>query len=257
MLVLSISIIPLIIAQLKISSSSPLVGPLLWADLVVWGLFAAEFIIRLYLAPAPRRPFVRRNWLDLLLVLIPPTLAVNVVGNFAGGSALRSVRAIRVIRVLRAGRALILLARGVRASRRSLVKHPIAWVLLVAAFVTVGAGIVVQMIEANRGVPQSRIDSLPDAFWWAIYNLSTLGSNDFRATTTWGRGLEIVLALLGLGLFGLLAGSLGAFFVDKDDKRDDEVILGRLRGIEAELAKLAPASGVPAGAPVDEPQDSE
>jgi voltage-gated potassium channel len=151
-----------------------------------------------------------------------------------------------------------LLAKGVKASRRSLIKHPITYVLLVATFVTVGAGIVVRVIEANRG---SHINSLTDAFWWAIYDLSTLGSNDYRPTTNWGRGLEIILALLGLGLFALLAGSLGAFFVDKEEnaetQHDYEQISERLGRIEAALAKLAPASGGPEGASVDDPQDSE
>ena len=86
----------------------------------------------------------------------------------------------------------------------------------------------------------------------------------FRATTTWGRGLEIILALLGLGLFGLLAGSLGAFFVEKEERveiaetqNDYEKIIERLGLIEVALAKLAPASVEPEGASVDEPQDSE
>lgn len=258
MLVLSVSIIPLIVAQLRISPLSPWADSLRYADLIVWTLFAAEFCIRSYLAPAPRGAFVRRNWIDLLLVLIPPAMVIN----FAQAGIFRSIRAVRVIRVVRAGRAMVLLARGARTSRRALRKHPIAWVLLVAAFVTVGAGIIVRVIEANHGVGPNHIDSHFEAFWWAIYNLSTLGSSDFRATTSGGRGLEITLALLGLGLFGLLAGSLGAFFVEKDESaeiaethHDYQEILGRLAVMEAELARQAP--GKPGGASVDERQKHE
>ena len=57
---------------------------------------------------------------------------------------------------------------------------------------------------------------------------------------------------------------MGTFFVGKDDKAEIaetqhayEVISERLRHIEAARDKPAPASGEPAGASVDEPQDSE
>jgi voltage-gated potassium channel len=64
-------------------------------------------------------------------------------------------------------------------------------------------------------------------------------------TTAAGRGVAVVLMLVGVGLFGLLAGSLASFLIERgrsDEVRPDDIgledIAARLERIERRLETL-------------------
>lgn len=56
--------------------------------------------------------------------------------------------------------------------------------------------------------------------WWGIVTLTTIGYGDMAPITPAGRALGGIVAVLGIGMFALPAGLLGAAFVDE---------LGKLR----------------------------
>src|SRR5207248_863043 len=78
-----------------------------WLDALDWTIyacFAADFAVKLYLAPSAWA-HVRRNWLDLVVLLLPLL------------RPLRLVRSARLLRLLRAARLLVFLAEGARKLR--------------------------------------------------------------------------------------------------------------------------------------------
>jgi voltage-gated potassium channel len=225
MLVLSLAIIPLLIVPLLVELPPNVETLFFTLDWFIWATFAVEYGIRLYLAPQKAR-FLRHNLIDLIVVVIPLL------------RPLRIARSARALRLLRLARVVVFLLRAVKAVRSVLTRHGLQYALLTALGVTVGAAILVR--EFERASEEANIVSFPDALWWAVTTVATVGYGDRFPTTAGGRGVAVVLMLVGIALFGLLAGSITSMFVEKDQgaaqaDRLDEVAQ-RLDRIERALA---------------------
>jgi voltage-gated potassium channel len=59
--------------------------------------------------------------------------------------------------------------------------------------------------------------------WWAVETLSTVGYGDFTPVTVGGRVLAGIVALLGIGLFAIPTGILGAAFLE-DQQRESATL---------------------------------
>lgn len=226
MLVLALVIIPPLVLPLVADLSAPTEHTFVAVEWLIWGAFAAEYLIRLYLAP-DRVGFVKSNKIDLLVVIVPFLRPLRV---------LRSARALRVLRAARVG---TFLARGVKAFVAVLTRHRLHYALAVTLAVVVAGALLVESFE--RGAPNANITSVPDALWWAITTVTTVGYGDRFPTTAGGRGVGVVLMVVGIALFGFLAGALASFFFER--RQETEVdpqlheINERLERIERSLTK--------------------
>jgi voltage-gated potassium channel len=61
--------------------------------------------------------------------------------------------------------------------------------------------------------------SIPAAMWWAVATLTTVGYGDVYPVTTVGKLVASVIAVLGIGMFALPTGILGAGFVEELQSR--------------------------------------
>jgi voltage-gated potassium channel len=226
MLVLSLAIIPLLIIPFAVDLSPTTDRVFFAVDWIIWAIFAVEYGVRLYLAPARGR-FVRSNVIDLVVVVIPFL------------RPLRVARSTRLLRLLGAARIGALLARALRAARVVLVRHNLGYSLLVVMVLTIGAGVAVWAVEADE--PDRNIEHIPDGIWWAITTLTTVGYGDRFPTSPLGRGIAIILMLVGVGVIGLLAASLASFFLERRGSAEPETnsdlreVLERLERIERRL----------------------
>ena len=101
-----------------------------------------------------------------------------------------------------------------------------------AGLSVVAAAVMVDSFE--RDVEGSNIQGLPDALWWALVTVTTVGYGDQFPVTAGGRGVGVVLMLMGIGIFGLLAGSLASFFVRHEESEPDP----QLRDIQQRLERI-------------------
>jgi voltage-gated potassium channel len=194
-------------------------------DLLIWGVFCVEYMTRLLLS-ANKVRFVRTHWFDLTVLILP---------------VLRPLRALRLFNALR-----VLNRHAVSWTRGRLAVYVVATTALIVLI----AGLAV--LEAERGHPQSNIESYPQALWWAVCTITTVGYGDLYPATVEGRLVAITLMVGGLGLIGFTTGSLASWIVDQlsDSERpngaatraDVALLLHEVRRLRAEVAELR---GVP------------
>ena len=136
---------------------------------------------------------------------------------------LRALRLIRIVRIAKVGRyysSLNLIRDTVRARKEELVLSVAIMVLLLVVSASV-------MYYAEHEVQPEAFPSIPASLWWAVVTLTTVGYGDAFPVTTLGKFLASVISILGIGMFALPTGILGAGFVEEIRKRRDEVEVKR------------------------------
>jgi voltage-gated potassium channel len=220
MMVLALAMIPLIVVPLVLDLSPATERAVLSIDYVLWAVFAAEYGIKLSLAPNRRR-FVARHIPDLIIVLVPMLRPLRV---------LRSVRLLRLLRLALLGG---FAAKGLREARSILRHRGLNWVLLIVLVLNLIAAAAV--LEFERGNPEANIDSYPDALWWAVTTITTVGYGDRFPMSPAGRGVAVVLMIAGIAMFGVITATIAAYFVEQ---KADEDVAGRLDRIMERLDRL-------------------
>jgi voltage-gated potassium channel len=187
---------------------------------VVWGAFAADYLIRLGLAE-DRPRFARTHWLDLCAVLLPM---------------------IQPLRLLRLVSTLLLVGRRARmASQIRLTTYVVGAVVGLLMFGSLA------VLSVERDAPDGNIRTLGDAVWWSFTTMTTVGYGDHAPTTGLGRLLAVGLMLSGIALLGVVTANIAAWFIarfEKDDveeRRQTEAIVSlteEIRALRAEVAAL-------------------
>ncbi|MEM7755968.1 MAG: ion transporter, partial [Planctomycetota bacterium] len=185
------------------------------------GIFIIEYAARIYSCtsqPKYRHPvfgrirYALRPMMIVDLCAILPSLLPMVGIDLR---VLRLLRIFRLIRVLRLGRstgALDIMGAVLSRTREELA--------ITLVFVAVLIIITASLMHAAEADAQPEVfGSIPDAVWWAVVTLTTVGYGDAYPITTMGRYIAGVLAVLGVGLVGLPAGILGAGFMQEMDAR--------------------------------------
>lgn len=146
-----------------------------------------------------------------LLAILPFYLAMMPVD-------LRFLRLLRLLRLFRLAKlarhfsALQMLGRAV-----SSVRYELMVTLCLAGILLLMASASMYYVE-HEAQPEA-FSSIPATMWWAIATLTTVGYGDVAPITSLGRLLGGIIAVLGIGMFALPTGILGAAFVDTVQKQ--------------------------------------
>lgn len=184
--VLGIIFLLVVLGQTLADEGSALASWLEWASWSVWALFAAEFVLRLVVAPSKAR-FFRRNWWQLVFLALP---------------FLRFLRLVRPL--LRGGRVVSSAVRAARSSQRTL-SGRLGWLTAVTTIVALASS---QLLYEFGDFA-----SYGEALYAA--SLATVAGEPTRSPTGVGRVLDLLLAIYSVVVFAALAGMLGAFFLEK------------------------------------------
>jgi len=217
--------VPLLVLPLVLSLPSGVETTFVAMDWFIWAAFAFEYVVRLVLTDRRWR-FIRRNWPDLLIIVLPFL------------RPLRIVRSARALRLLRLGRLVSALSKAGQQGQRLLVRHKLHYAVLFTMVVVVGAAALGLAAEEGSG---GSIDSFGDALWWAVTTVTTVGYGDMFPVTPAGRGIGAFLMVAGIALFGVLTANVAAFFVEESQDGDAVVerldeILRRMEHLEHRLA---------------------
>lgn len=200
MLVLSFVWLALVVAELAFGSTRlfETFGTLIWI------VFLLEFALRFALAPA-KLPFLRREWLTVIALLVPALRLVRAVRVLQAARALRGFRLVRIVGTAN---------RGMNALRAASRRRGLGYVLMLTVVVALlGAGGMLAFEPA--GEVEGGFTSYGDALWWTAMLMVSLGS-EFWPKTPEGRILCFGIALYGFAVFGYITASFASFFVGRD-----------------------------------------
>lgn len=153
-------------------------------QLILWALFAADYCIRLYLAPR-RLYFITHNLMNLAIVLLP---------------------AWRIVSFL----AMIHLTANRQYKRLSELGMKLFG--YTAIFIIMFA-LAIYSVESSA--PGAMIRDLPTAYWWTFTTLATVGYGDVYPVTGIGRVIAVVVMLYGVGLVAVATGALASWIIEK------------------------------------------
>jgi voltage-gated potassium channel len=141
------------------------------------------------------------------------------------GLDLRFVRVLRLLRVFRLAKAaryfpaLRLFGRVFREKREEIVVS-----LSFLAILLVMTSSLIYYVE--RGAQPDTFGSIPEALWWSVVTVTTVGYGDAYPVTPFGQVLGGMVALLGTGIGAIPAGLLASGFneVLEDEEEADDAI---------------------------------
>ncbi len=225
LLLLALAMVPLLVIPLLVDLSEPMEQAFLAADWFIWAVFAFEYLVRLVLTPERLR-FIRREWPDLLIIVLPFL------------RPLRVMRSARALRLLRLGRLAVFLGELGQEGRRLFARHRLHYALLLTMLIVIGGAVLGLAVEEQAA--EAKIQTFGDALWWAVATITTVGYGDVFPVTAAGRAVAAFLMMSGIAFFGVLTANIAAFFVEgevEQDRRLDEV-LERLKTVESNLTRL-------------------
>jgi voltage-gated potassium channel len=176
------------------SASTALVGCLF----VLWVVMLVEYLVRLVVTP-DRVGYLKRRWVEPATVVVPPLQGWHVVGI----------------------ERMTVLAREGELRVETILKHHSLFRVLIAVAATLFTGSwLVLLFEENAKA--SNIHDYPDALWWAIVTVTTVGYGDRFPVTEGGRVVAAVLMLVGIGLIGVLTATVASVFIKEHTDANKE-----------------------------------
>ena len=128
---------------------------------------------------------------------------------------LRILRALRMLRLLKFSRyfkVMNLLLGVLREEKQSFLA---AMFLLTIAMLIASTGIYIFEKDAQP----DKFSSIPEAMWWAIATLTTIGYGDVTPVTAMGKFFGAIIAIIGIGVVALPSGILASGFTDQLKRR--------------------------------------
>ena len=187
-------------------------------------LFSIEYLVRLWVITAESkysRPIAGRVRFIFSPLALVDLLAILPFFLPIFGVDMRFIRVVRILRIFRVvklarySRALRLLGQVVIERKEELIS--IFFVLLTLLVVSSSL-----MYFAEHDDQPDVFPNIPATMWWSVVTLTTVGYGDTYPVTAIGQTIAAIIAILGIGMFALPAGILGAGFVDALESRRKE-----------------------------------
>ena len=187
-------------------------------DFSLWSLFVLETFLLTTLSDDPRR-YLRRNWMNLVIIIVGLPLFVGMP-TYLG-----------FIRLLR-----LLIIIDLSMHMGSLIHKLLTRDSLAPTFI--GSLIVVIMAGFMIAGLDPAIENAWDGVWWAWVTVTTVGYGDIVPSTNIGRLFAAILMVVGLGLISLLTASIAAWRVARSEETSGLEERDRIVHLEEQLKRI-------------------
>jgi len=226
-----ICLIVISIAELILSTVPGMVIKYLWifilVQIVTAVAFSIEYVLRIWSCTEDERyqkPITGRIryaltpivFIDFISIL-PYYLTILIPG--VNVTFLRTLRVFRFFKLGRYSRSFRIMIRVLERNKESL----FGAVFIIMIVLIIAASLMYQI----EFVAQPEVfSSIPEAMWWGIVTIATIGYGDMVPITPLGKGLGFVISLVGIGLFALPAGILASGYSEVVREEKEEQMRG-------------------------------
>jgi len=186
-------------------------------------IFTIEYLLRLWTCTINKKfrnsvtgrikytltPFAIIDILAILPFYLPMIIPLDL-------RFIRAVRLFRLFRLFKMGRyskAVFILKKVLKEKKEELILVIFVVFLLLIIFSSL-------MYFIEKEAQPEAFSSIPEAMWWGIITLTTVGYGDVYPITPLGKILGALIAFLGIGMFALPAGILGSGLVEVVRKKE-------------------------------------
>ncbi|XP_016090645.1 potassium voltage-gated channel subfamily A member 1-like [Sinocyclocheilus grahami] len=198
---------------------------------IIW--FSFEIIVRFFASPS-KADFFKNVMNSIDIVSILPyfiTFGTDLAQQQDNGqqamsfAILRIIRLVRVFRIFKLSRhskGLQILGHTLRASMRELA--------LLIFFLVIGVILFSSAVFfAEADEPSSQFTSIPDAFWWAVVTMTTVGYGDMKPITVGGKIVGSLCAIAGVLTIALpvpvIVSNFNYFYHRETDNEDQAPVV--------------------------------
>ncbi|CAM2738228.1 potassium channel family protein [Fructilactobacillus fructivorans] len=175
------------------------VEPYISIDDAIWIIFTVDYFGGLFLAKKKWK-YVKTHLFDLLAII-----------PFGFGlSFFKISRVTRLTRVFRIFRVAGVLGKFKERIEKFLKTNGFIYLLIICIIIILLAAGLYSIVENT---------SLTNSIWWAITTTTTVGYGDISPKTKIGKGIAIILMLVGVSFVGMLTSTLTTFF-SKDSNQE-------------------------------------
>lgn len=147
----------------------------------------------------------------------PDSKAANQSSSLAILRVIRLVRVFRIFKLSRHSKGLQILGMTLKASMKELA--------LLIFFLLIGVVLFSSAVYyAEADSERSNFKSIPDAFWWAVVTMTTVGYGDMRPVGVWGKFVGSLCAIAGVLTIALpvpvIVSNFNYFYHRETDQED-------------------------------------
>lgn len=188
-------------------------------------VFSVEYVIRLWSCiedprwfhPVTGRLRYAFSWLSLidLLAIIPFYLPALIAFDLRFVRAIRLVRIVRLLKLSRYSQSLQTLVSVFRSKKDEL----LVTLFVVFVLLVISSSL---MYYAEKDAQPQAFASIPNAMWWTVVTLTTVGYGDAYPVTVAGKIIGAIVAVLGIALFAMPTAILGSGFLEEIQKNKEK-----------------------------------
>ncbi|QLE79168.1 ion transporter [Francisella sp. Scap27] len=168
-------------------------------------VFSIEYLIRL-LCSRKRLRFIFQfyNIVDFIAIFLP-----LILGLF--GVSSQELIVLRLLRVFKIFQNSSIMDRLIKVFKKIYLELLVSYCLI---FVILIISCVMMYYAEHEAQPQV-FSTISNTLWWGVTTLTTVGYGDMYPVTLLGRIIATLLSMLGIGVFAIPSGLIGASFIDE------------------------------------------